>query len=244
MELTATEASELLRAATPLTEEASSAAKMVLETLQRGASRYVRAESLPMPACKWTSSTFQSREPWEIFSNLRIPEQELNTPGLKIADIGAGAQILAKEGDRLQWASEIHSVEPRLGITQEFENRTAMYPRDISSMYSVHRLAVGAMSDALPYPTGYFDRIYANFSVPYYQDSPTEIRGSMQEMLRVLKPEGIGRIFPVTRRHEGVVRSIMQASGRPFELTYVNTVVGGRYAPEQGFRLTTLPIGS
>jgi SAM-dependent methyltransferase len=182
--------------------------------------------------CDWDAA--------KITENLDIPPGELDTPGYKILDLGAGSQHLAKEGTRLNLRSQIFSVEPRLALSQSAENQFVRDPRDLSSLRPAHPLAIAALSDNLPFADQTFDRVYGHFSVPFYQNDPTELRNSMREIFRVLKPDGIGRFAPITRRNRMFVETL-QSLDVPFTMTDVSPIHSNTYGPEAGWRLVTKP---
>jgi Methyltransferase domain len=239
---------ELLPEAASVLERSAVTSLRLLEEASPNALRY---EAMPS-AAHWadmerniarriSKSTVYTWEPGNIVQNLRIPEAELNTPGFNILDVGAGEQRLAKAVDSRGWASRVHSVEPRLGISQKAENMTS-HPTDLARLRPAHPLAVAAMADNLPFENGYFNRLYAHFSSPYYIDNRTEIHDSLTEMMRVLRGDGIGRIFPLTERHKAIAEGVMRDVGRDFEMTYMYPVMGGAYErPEFAWRLTTIP---
>ncbi len=154
-----------------------------------------RLEKLPR-------GSLSSRGMSEYMNLLELTEEELNNENSLLLDLGAGIQQnFAKEARELGLKSKIISVDPRLGL-EEGEDLSSIKQPDkekrIQGRKNAESNTIAALSDALPFKNESFNHVYAVFSIPYYLESSEEIEKSLSEIIRVLKPGGDAKLFPVS----------------------------------------------
>lgn len=149
---------------------------------------------------------------FEYLEDLEIPEADFNNPNALILDLGAGIQQrLAKEAGALHLKSKIISVDPRLGLREEEDLALPSTERDMRVVGRKNPAprSLAATAEALPFRDGTFERIYALYSVPYYLSHPEEIEATIYEVLRVLRPEGVFRAYPILEEQVDLIRGIL-----------------------------------
>lgn len=111
----------------------------------------------------------------------------------KILDIGAGFANFARESKH--FGAETVSLEP-----QDPTDRLSMTPEEKAEFkraFSRGEIVQGIVQ-SLPFQDGSFDRVFAVVSIPYYLPRQESERAlAFDEMVRVLKPGGEVRIYPV-----------------------------------------------
>ncbi len=149
---------------------------------------------------------------------LNISEDELNDPHSLILDLGAGTeQNFAKEVRKLNLKSKIVSLDPRLGLSEaeDIDNLFAKPHKEarIRGRKNPETKTAAGLSASLPFVDNVFDHIYALYSVPYYLNyrNPSEVSETLQEMLRVLKPGGVIRVFPVENEQLNIIKNFLKS---------------------------------
>ena len=149
---------------------------------------------------------------------LKIPEDELNDPHSLILDLGSGTeQNFAKDIRKFNLKSKIISLDPRLGLS-EGEDVDDLFTKShkearIQGRKNPETKTAGGLSSNLPFLDSIFDRIYALYSVPYYLNyrNPSEVSETLQEMLRILKPGGVIRAFPIESEQLDIVKNFLKS---------------------------------
>jgi len=162
--------------------------------------------------------TFLSkREIREYTELLGLEEKELDNPESVILDLGAGLeQNLAKEAKERSLRSKIISLDPRLGLTA-LEDTSLMsqnsywdWLRRRQNRKNPEPQTLAALSQALPFKDGSIDHIYALYSVPFYHEENFEIiKKTFEETIRVLRPGGSIRMFPIIKTQFHLVKNIL-----------------------------------
>lgn len=137
---------------------------------------------------------------FEYMRELDVSEEELNDPETLILDLGAGEQQnLAKEVHQFSLRSKVLSIDPRLGLSQEKDLSlpTMSKERRLEGRKNPEPLTIAASSDALPLKNESVKHVYALYSVPYYLENPEQILKTLMEAIRVTKPGGSIKIFPI-----------------------------------------------
>lgn len=145
-------------------------------------------------------SYMSDRGLFEYVEILGISEKELNNPETVILDLGAGArQLFAREAQTLHLKAWIISVDPRLALPTETDLNLPGGPKEErrTGRQQAADDSLAASAEALPFKDGVIEKIYALFSIPYYLDKPEQIQRALGEMLRILKPGGIIKMFPI-----------------------------------------------
>lgn len=156
----------------------------------------------------------------DYIKNLDISETDLDVPGAVILDLGAGTeQNLAKEVRERSLRSKIISIDPRLGLhavedlllMKEQQSEKQNIKKRIRNRKNVEPLTIAALSQNLPLREGAVDHIYALYSVPYYLEGDVGgIKKTLHEAVRVLKPGGTIRTFPITEDNLADVKNILE----------------------------------
>ena len=137
----------------------------------------------------------------EYFDNLKLKPEDFTDKDFKdkeILDIGSGSAQFAK------WAKE-HKLNANI------------YSLDPKAEFSHQEKVVKAKSEALPFKDESFDLILSYASIPqvfsgkeYQKNGHDLIIRSIEEMLRVLRPEGEVRFGPVIdKKVQDLVREIL-----------------------------------
>lgn len=130
--------------------------------------------------------------------DLKISMDELDNKDTVILDIGSGsAQTFAREMKERKFNAKVISVEPRLGDAQETEKQSEL-------------VAVAAIGQQLPFESESVECVYAMWSVPYYVEGKDEIVKIVREMLRVVKPGGTLRAFPIEPEQKPVIEKMLE----------------------------------
>ena len=113
--------------------------------------------------------------------NLEIKELEELLRNKKVLDLGCGESGLSKELDDKGVPTDIVSMDMKKEslIKSEVEN------------------GVQGAGETLPFSGEKFDLVLATYSLPYWASSEDMIEESLDEMLRVLKKDGILYIAPI-----------------------------------------------
>ena len=149
---------------------------------------------------------------FEYLKQFDIAKKELDDPDSLILDLGAGTkQNLAKEVRELGLKSKVISIDPRLALS---ENEDLALPTSCESDRLEGRknpepLTLAALSESIPLKDESVNHVYASYSVPYYLENPGEIIQTIKEMVRILKPGGTIKIFPLIPEHREVVEETL-----------------------------------
>lgn len=114
--------------------------------------------------------------------NLKVEEFEELLKNKKVLDFGCGESGLSKELNSKEIDTDIISID----IKKE------------SLMKSEAKNSVQGSGDHLPFSDEKFDLILATYSLPYWVSSEDMAEKSFNELLRVLKKDGMLYITPIT----------------------------------------------
>lgn len=144
---------------------------------------------------------------------MEISEKELNDPNALILDLGSGAkQNFARDIQDLGFKAKVISVDPRLGLEENED--LALMPSSEQNERLVGRKksmpgTVAAIGEELPFKGESFHKIFALFSVPYYLEQENEIYQNLTEMIRVLRPGGTIKIFPILGNQVKIIEKFL-----------------------------------
>ena len=113
--------------------------------------------------------------------NLKVKEFEALLKNKKVLDLGCGESGLSKELSDKEIDTDIVSID----MKKE------------SLMKSEAENGVVGSGDALPFSGEKFDLVLATYSLPYWASSEDMVEENLNEMLRVLKKDGILYIAPI-----------------------------------------------
>ena len=113
--------------------------------------------------------------------NLEVKEFEALLKNKKVLDLGCGESGLSKELSDKEINADIVSVD----MKKE------------SLMKSEAENSVVGSGEALPFSGEKFDLVLATYSLPYWASSEDMVEENLDEMLRVLKKDGILYISPI-----------------------------------------------
>ncbi len=158
-----------------------------------------------------------------IFLRLLAPRA-----GERIVDVGAGngkiAALVASKG------CEVHAIEPN-------QKRLDQLRRELPAVES--KLA---SSEKIPYPDGYFDKVYSTLALHHFSDRSQSVR----EFARILKPQGlllIAEIRPSSAR--GRLLRFLENGILRADLKFLEMGTLGELVAEGGlFEETDRQIGS
>ncbi len=151
---------------------------------------------------------------FEYLKQFDIAKKELDDPDSLILDLGAGTkQDFAREIRELGLRSKVISIDPRLGLAEKEDLAlpTSDKSERLKGRRSPEPLTLAALSEFLPLKDESVNHIYASYSVPYYLRNPGEITRTIKEMVRVLKPGGAIKIFPLIREHRKITEKTLSA---------------------------------
>ena len=164
----------------------------------------------------------------DYIKNLDIQEKDLYDPEAVILDLGSGIQQdLAKEINKRTPRPKIISIDPRLGLNLE-EDLSLMkddaekdQQRRVGGRKNPEPLTIAALSQNIPLKDNSVEHVYALYSVPYYLESDIEgIKKTLHEVIRVTKPGGSIRAFPVVEDRLVDIQNVLQKiKGISFTLT-------------------------
>ncbi len=162
---------------------------------------------------------------------LKLTEKDFDDPDLLILDLGSGEeQNFAKDIHKYNLRSKIISLDPKLGLSDEED----LSPISKASDKVLRRMrgrknpesgTVAGLSNELPFLDNVFSRIYAVYSAPYYLRHPEEIGQSLKEMIRVVKPGGQIKAFPIEPEQLDVVKEFLENSENvSFSVEHIKTL--------------------
>lgn len=140
---------------------------------------------------------------------LEIPKGELEYS--VILNLGSGAyQQFSRDVKNRVYSSRVISIDPSLGLSrkQDVLNFHQHYSAR-ERRKDAQPLTLIADSQALPLEDESVNRLYALYSVPQYVYE-AETKQSLLEMTRVLKTNGIARVYPV---FENQINDVQDALG-------------------------------
>ena len=152
---------------------------------------------------------------------LEITEDELDDPDSLILDLGSGMeQNFAKDIRELNLRSKVVSLDPKLGLDENEDLESSVTPYKDSDREARIRgrknpepKTLAGLSTSLPFQDRTFTRIYAVYSAPYYLRHPEDIKNTLKEMIRVIKPGGVIRAFPIEEEQLEIVETFFQTLG-------------------------------
>ena len=158
-----------------------------------------------------------SRRLADYMDMLKLAEDEFDNPDSLILDLGSGIeQNLAKDIRQRGLKSKIISLDPKLGLSDEEDLSGIGQDLDKEIRMKARKNAesgtVAGLSNELPFSDNVFKRIYAIYSAPYYLNHPEDIKKTLREMIRVLKPGGIVKAFPIEEEQVEVLQSLLESS--------------------------------
>lgn len=149
---------------------------------------------------------------------LDIPPEELDAEGHRILDVGSGTQQgLAKAVNEAGLRSQVISIDPRLALTEEEDlSPTSLFTPPQTRLLGRAMPQPGTMaafSTHLPVADATMDNVYASYSVPYYLRDNGDVKQTMSEMFRALKPGGTARVYPIPSARVGAVQEALNDAG-------------------------------
>ncbi len=144
--------------------------------------------------------------------NLKDYENELGfqakeLTGMKVLDLGSGYhETFSKEAAMKN--IEVFSLNPNLKRQEFRDSAKRNSPNDSvpQKIFNVikplhwQKKSVAGLGQELPFRNNSFDRVFANFSVPYYaRKTENEYTKIFTEAIRVLKPSGEAVFFPLSQ---------------------------------------------
>lgn len=155
----------------------------------------------------------------DYVESLDIQEADLDDPNAVILDLGSGLeQNFAKEMRERSLRAKVVSIDPRFGLrpTEDValmemdEHEEVGRQKRAKNRQMPEPLTIAALSGALPFKENSIQQVYALFSVPYYLENKEEIKNTIYEAVRILKPGGSIRAFPVIKEHVDDVQDIVK----------------------------------
>lgn len=153
------------------------------------------------------------RSVFDYVNKLEVTEKELDDPDALIIDLGSGTmQNLAKDVRELGLKSKIISIDPRLGLDMKEDLELPLSSRNDRRFgrKNPEPLTIAALGQELPIKNESVHNIFALYSVPYYLENQGEIEDNLSEMIRVLKPGGAIRIFPIMQNQLSQVEDFLK----------------------------------
>lgn len=150
---------------------------------------------------------------FDYMNKLGVTEKELDDPDALIIDLGSGTmQNLAKDVRELGLRSKIISIDPRLGLNADEDLNLPLSSKEDRELgrKNPEPLTLAAFGQALPIKNESVHNIFALYSVPYYLENQGEIEDNLSEMIRVLKPGGAIRIFPIMQNQLSQVEDFLK----------------------------------
>lgn len=175
----------------------------------------MRREQMPEPPkSNFREAMLTPRDIFEYIKVFDIKDEDLNDPNATILDLGAGLrQELARQAKELNLQSKIVSLDPKLGLSLEKDLALLAYSQDRKEREDARKnlppMPIAAISTALPFKEHSFDKIYALYSVPYYLESPQEIKVTLEEMIRTTKDGGTIKAFPLDKNQATITKQIL-----------------------------------
>lgn len=157
------------------------------------------------------SSTWRSYE--QILSELNLTEGDIKDKF--ILDLGSGGAGFAegvKQNEEL--LSRVVSVDPNYNLaTLSVENANLMNEA-VKNITEQKLDAVAGLAENLPFKNETFDLVISNHAVPWHFAENTEkISKSIKEIMRVLKPGGEARLYPVETQTDRTIFDAMGGAG-------------------------------
>lgn len=149
---------------------------------------------------------------FEYLKQFDITKEELDDPDSLICDLGSGTrQDFAREVRELGLKSKIISIDPRLGLAESEDLALPASSKNerLRGRKNPEPLTLAALSESIPLKSKSVNRVYASYSVPYYLENPDEITRTIKEMVRVVKPGGTIKIFPVIPGHRKIIEKAL-----------------------------------
>ena len=131
---------------------------------------------------RFIPSTERTEEEIAECYNLEVEELEELLKNKKVLDLGCGKSGLSKEFDDKGVPTDIISMDMKKEPLMESEVKNA----------------VQGLGEALPFSEEKFDLILATYSLPFWASSEDMVEEGFNEMLRVLKKDGVLYINPIT----------------------------------------------
>src|SRR3989344_646111 len=177
-----------------------------------------RLEAARIEALRNSSTSKRSFDDYHDFLGFDIE----GLAGKRILDVGGGSAIVAIGAEKL--GAEVITLDPR---ADPMMRPGSMLPEEMEhyeQSLSDDRLVCAAAQD-LPYEDGSFDMVIAVMSVPIYlPDIESERDLVITEMARVLKPNGVARVYPVVRGGETEMSipeaTIKRLEAQGYEVTF------------------------
>ncbi|MDP2934639.1 MAG: class I SAM-dependent methyltransferase, partial [bacterium] len=153
------------------------------------------------------------RSVFDYMDKLEVSEEELDDPDALIIDLGSGTkQNLSREAREFGLKSKIISIDPRLGLDakEDLELPLSSKRDRKQGRANPEPYTLAGLGQALPIKNESVHRIFALYSVPYYLENQDEIEDNLSEMIRVLKPGGVIRIFPIMQNQLSQVEDFLK----------------------------------
>ncbi len=138
----------------------------------------------------------------DYITELNIPREELLNPNNLILDLGSGIDQDLSKSMKKPYRAKIVSLDPSLAISkteiETFKPSSLLRIIRGSHNWKPAKRSLAALGENLPFQDKTFNSVYCLYSVPFYLMSSNPIleKQTMQEIIRVLKPNGTARIYP------------------------------------------------
>jgi ubiquinone/menaquinone biosynthesis C-methylase UbiE len=137
---------------------------------------------------------------WEEYAQfLDLTKEDLQKWQV-IVDLGSGiSQGLSYDLDKMGYKDKtVISIDPILGLLENPSNNLSQ--EDLINLRSnAQPNTVAGLAQELPLKDESADAILALFSVPRYLDKSDDINNFLDQVVRVLKPGGEARIYPISK---------------------------------------------
>lgn len=156
-----------------------------------------------MPLSAAAAALLTDRDFETYVSNLQLHDGILES-AQTIMDLGAGfRQEFARGLRAYNPKARVISIDPRLGLSEE-RDLSDLFPEEHADRLNGRRnpqpLTIAALADALPIANSTIDLIVAQHSIPQYIHSTAELARCFGEILRILRPGGQARLWPITTK--------------------------------------------
>src|SRR3990167_668835 len=152
----------------------------------------------------WEEIRPTDRKPSEYFHDLGIDLQFLKNK--KILDVGSGRNQFAH--DIREHNLDLVSIDAFYALSREEREkvfsglRKEYWPKIKEQLSRISgpekdSYLVGGIAESIPFPVDVFDVILAEYSLPYHTQRFDQFKRFLSEVVRVLKPGGQARIFPM-----------------------------------------------